>query len=88
MGDTRARALTGRRRRKKLKRVLERDGRVCWLCGNRIDKKAPAGSPGALSVDHVVPLNRGGSNAVENLRVAHRSCNTRRGCPVPEAEAA
>lgn len=35
-------------------------------------------------MDHVIPRAKGGSNAVENLRLAHRRCNSRRGSRVPE----
>lgn len=44
-------------------------GGVCHLCGE----------PGADTLDHVVPLSRGGSNGVGNLRPAHRGCNSRKG---------
>jgi hypothetical protein len=31
------------------------------------------------SLDHILPLSRGGTNAVTNLQLAHYSCNSRRG---------
>lgn len=31
------------------------------------------------TVDHVKPLSKGGTNAEENLRLAHAKCNTARG---------
>ncbi len=34
------------------------------------------GSPNDLTIDHIVPLSQGGSNAVDNLTVACRRCNT------------
>ena len=46
-------------------------GRVCWLCGRTI--------VGQVSVDHVLPRSRGGSDDIENLRPAHLTCNVRRG---------
>lgn len=50
--------------------VLERDGYVCWLCG----------LPGANSVDHVLPVSKGGAtHDPANLRSAHFSCNSKRG---------
>jgi 5-methylcytosine-specific restriction endonuclease McrA len=50
-------------------RILERDGGTCWLCG----------LPGADTADHVIPRSRGGSNFDNNLRAAHRACNSKRG---------
>lgn len=42
---------------------------MCWLCGVM----------GADTIDHVVPLTRGGDNEPSNLRPAHRACNSRKG---------
>lgn len=48
-------------------------GRVCWLC----ERPVPAGEK--VSLDHVVPVIYGGTNALENLRPAHTFCNRQRG---------
>lgn len=66
--------------------LAERDGPTCWLCGNGVDPAAPAGSGWAGSVDHVVPRARGGRSDPANLRLAHRTCNSRRGSRVPELD--
>lgn len=70
----------------KAQRIGERDGWTCWLCGHRVDPHAPAGSPSAPTVDHVVPKSRGGSDDNANLRLAHRRCNGRRGNHLPELD--
>lgn len=49
-------------------RAYRRDG-VCHLCGQ----------PGADTLDHLVPLSKGGTNDPSNLRPAHRACNSRKG---------
>ena len=49
--------------------VLERDGHACVYCG--------ADKP--LEGDHIVPLSRGGSNALTNLATACRPCNLSKG---------
>jgi hypothetical protein len=66
--------------------LADRDGPRCWLCGNDVDPCAPAGSREAGSVDHVVPRARGGGSEDENLRLAHRVCNSRRGSRLPELD--
>lgn len=66
--------------------LAQRDGPACWLCGNAVDPAAPRGSGWAGSVDHVVPRARGGDSEPANLRLAHRSCNSRRGSRVPELD--
>jgi len=49
--------------------LIDRDGYVCRGCG--------AGSD--LTVDHIHPLSRGGSDALENLQLLCGSCNSRKG---------
>jgi hypothetical protein len=46
--------------------VLNRDKFTCQYCGRR---------GGELEVDHVVPYSRGGSDEMDNLVAACRSCN-------------
>jgi len=47
--------------------------RTCWLCGRQIT------DPRDYTVDHVVPLAQGGTNAPSNLRPAHGRKNA--DCP-------
>ena len=35
--------------------------------------------PGATSIDHLLPVVRGGTSAPDNLRPAHHTCNSARG---------
>ena len=32
-----------------------------------------------MSIDHIIPKTEGGNGNVENLRIAHRKCNSDRG---------
>ena len=52
-----------------------RDGGRCQLCHKKIkwNKKWP--HPLSMSVDHIVPLSRGGTDEASNLQSAHLSCN-------------
>lgn len=52
--------------------VAQRDGWRCGICGGKVDRKT-------WSLDHVIPLSRGGSHTYDNVVLAHRSCNSRRG---------
>ena len=52
--------------------ILERGGRACYLCGEWL-------SVHEMTLDHVVPLARGGAHTPDNLRPAHRSRNSRKG---------
>lgn len=51
------------------KRILKRDGYICYLCGG----------PGAQSVDHIIARANGGTNDDSNLAAAHSLCNSRKG---------
>jgi len=62
--------------------VVERQGGKCWLCGTRTypddrrrvgvgEERLGAAYP---TVDYVVPIDRGGTYAPDNVRVAHRHC--------------
>jgi 5-methylcytosine-specific restriction endonuclease McrA len=44
--------------------------------------------PLAPTLDHIVPLARGGHHTRDNTQCAHFSCNTRKGARVPQQDAA
>jgi hypothetical protein len=50
---------------------------ICHLC----EKPFTADDPPVA--DHVIPRAYGGSDDIENLRAAHRSCNGRKGATLP-----
>ena len=51
--------------------LLTRDGEWCCLCG------LPLGED--TTIDHLKPINSGGTHEVSNLGLAHRSCNSSKG---------
>lgn len=63
--------------------LLGRVGATCWLCSGRIDLTVKHPSPRALECDHVIPVSRGGSDELDNLRPAHAECNRARGADLP-----
>lgn len=67
-------------RRTKLRRRVLAAYDTCWICGRPVDKTLPPGHPLSGEVDEVIPVSRGGSPLEwDNLRLAHRICNQRRG---------
>jgi hypothetical protein len=58
------------------KSVVESCSFLCHLCGEKVclDLK----SPQRLSLDHVLPMARGGTNTIDNVLPAHRRCNQSR----------
>jgi 5-methylcytosine-specific restriction endonuclease McrA len=51
--------------------IFIRDRWVCGICRKHV-KRLDA------SIDHLVPVSRGGTNDAANLRLAHLRCNVRR----------
>ena len=56
-------------------RVFELDGWRCYLCGERVLTSVPPNHALYPTLDHVVPLSKGGTHERSNVRCAHRSCN-------------
>lgn len=56
--------------------IAERDGTDCRLCGLPVDMAIKSPNRWAPSVDHIIPRALGGSDAPENLQLAHRGCNS------------
>ncbi len=52
--------------------LIERDGYCCQECGKSED----------LTIDHIVPLSKGGIDDLDNLRWLCRKCNSRKGARV------
>lgn len=55
--------------------IAERDRWLCGLCGTRVPPGARHPDPRAPSLDHIVPLSRGGTNEASNLQLTHLICN-------------
>jgi 5-methylcytosine-specific restriction endonuclease McrA len=56
--------------------IFERDGYRCQICGKKTRGKYPA--PSSPSLDHIIPLSKGGSHTWDNVRCAHFGCNARK----------
>lgn len=52
---------------------------ICQLCFIPIDLSLPPRHPMSLSLDHIIPLSLGGSDAEHNLAPAHYGCNSSKG---------
>jgi hypothetical protein len=52
--------------------VLRRDGYACAWCDTPLHEDN-------WSIDHIIPLSKGGSNEMHNLQAMCRSCNSQKG---------
>lgn len=66
-----------------LKELFERDNGICGICGKPCDWSDYTIQDGAIvvgydypSVDHIIPLNKGGSHTWDNVQLAHKYCNS------------
>jgi len=65
--------------------ILNLYGADCHICKKPIDLNAPRlARPGTnwqlgLHLDHVIPLSKGGSDTVDNIRPSHGACNISKG---------
>ncbi len=87
----RAKATRHRNRKKTVKRqgaktveridifvLAERDNFVCHICSGLVDMSVPRVSRFGATVDHVVPISKGGLDSLDNVRLAHWICNIRK----------
>lgn len=52
--------------------IYQRDRGLCQICYTPVPRFC-------YHIDHRIPVAHGGSSIVSNLRLAHQSCNTKRG---------
>ena len=68
-----------------LKKLFARDGGVCQICGRVCDYNDCYTTESGVFIagedypsrDHIVPLSQGGKHSWDNVRLAHRSCNSK-----------
>ncbi|HEX8637935.1 MAG TPA: HNH endonuclease [Pyrinomonadaceae bacterium] len=52
--------------------IIKRDGLNCYLCGKLL-------TYATATIEHVIPLFRGGDHKPENAKIACQSCNSKKG---------
>ena len=62
--------------------IFERDKWVCQICTEPVDQEVAWPDDKFPTLDHVIPLARGGLHVPENLQCAHLLCNLRKGASI------
>lgn len=58
-----------------LEKLFERDKGICRLCGKPCDRNDKTCGPNYPSIDHIIPISKGGKHVWDNVQLAHRQCN-------------
>ncbi len=72
MTNPKQKRMNSKKNKQAKNKLLDRFGSVCFWCEKPLSKAE-------LTVDHLIPLSQGGSNNLENLRLACLCCNKKRG---------
>lgn len=59
-----------------LPKLYMRDGGVCHICGKQVNMNTNTNDDEYGSIDHLIPLSKGGTHTWGNVSLAHRRCNT------------
>lgn len=59
--------------------IYERDNWICHLCGEKIDPSLRMPDRMSRTLDHLIPISKGGNHTKDNVSAAHWLCNVRRG---------
>jgi len=60
--------------------LFELYGWMCHICHNKIDKYVRKPNYWAATVEHIIPLAKGGTHTWDNVAPAHAICNWNKGC--------
>lgn len=64
-------------------KVFDRDEWLCGICGESVSKHLEYPHPLSASLDHVVPISRGGPHLYSNVQCAHLKCNVSKRASYP-----
>ena len=62
-----------------VREVFDSSFGYCQLCAEPIDWSRQWPHRRSMSVDHIIPLSKGGNDQIGNLQAAHLGCNSSRG---------
>lgn len=59
--------------------IFERDGWRCQICRRKVDRNKVFPHPRSPTIDHIIPLAKGGTHEPRNVQTACFLCNSRKG---------
>lgn len=76
--------LEGNATRELIQAKWEASSGTCCPCGESINPDLKSPDPMSLTVEHKVPIARGGRHDIDNIDFAHRVCNSSKGARTTE----
>lgn len=73
------------RERYTITEIGDRDRWLCQICDDPVERGLKYPELRAASIDHRIPLARGGDDTLDNVQLAHLDCNRRKGAREPAA---
>lgn len=70
--------MNSKQKKEKKIKVRERDGNNCWICGGEVLENLPSSNKFRASLDHIKDKSIGGTDELDNLKLAHSDCNEKR----------
>jgi 5-methylcytosine-specific restriction endonuclease McrA len=55
--------------------LLERDKYTCQICNKQVNSNVDFPHPEYPTIDHIIPLCKGGNHRYSNVQLAHWRCN-------------
>lgn len=65
-------------------RVFRRDKWICGICKKPVSQLNDRSLVDIASLDHIIPLSKGGEHSYANTQLAHLSCNLSKGARTPK----
>ena len=65
-----------------LEKLYKRDKGICHICTDKVNMNLNTNDNMYGSIDHVIPLAKGGTHTWDNVKLAHRICNSIKGAEV------
>lgn len=65
-----------------LAKLYKRDNGKCYICGKHLILNDKYNRPDAPTIEHVVPISKGGTNTWSNVKLACRECNVKKGTKI------
>jgi HNH endonuclease len=61
--------------KRQLKREAKKYDSRCYICGKEVSFEAKDGAHNAIEIEHIWPHSMGGTNGIDNLKIACHKCN-------------